>query len=216
MQEGAPVAGTTYSATDLVTASLALVLPDEPVPVRLMNTIWADRFGVYDALTTAANLHAWLAAARPDDPVPTPDLGDLERFRALRDGLRRLAALLTSDTRPTAASATTDIDQAVADVNNAAARAPTWPQLAYRDGQLQLTAAGQATATQQALSTIAHQSINLLTGVDRVKLRACHAPGCVLYFVKDHPRREWCSTACGNRTRAARHYQRHHKNPPND
>jgi hypothetical protein len=44
---------------------------------------------------------------------------------------------------------------------------------------------------------------------DSPRLRACQAPGCVLYFVKDHPRREWCSTACGNRARAARHYRRH-------
>ena len=41
------------------------------------------------------------------------------------------------------------------------------------------------------------------------QLRACLAPGCVLYFVKDHPRREWCGPACGNRARAARHYRRH-------
>ncbi|HEY0690395.1 MAG TPA: CGNR zinc finger domain-containing protein [Kribbella sp.] len=26
--------------------------------------------------------------------------------------------------------------------------------------------------------------------------------------MKDHPRREWCSTTCGNRARAARHYAR--------
>jgi predicted RNA-binding Zn ribbon-like protein len=215
MRESGTAVGTSASAADLVTASLALVLPDEPVPVRLMNTIWADRFGVYDALTTAANLRAWLAAAWPDDPTPAADGGDLDRFRALRDGLRRLAALLTHDTRPAAASATSDIDHAVADVNKAAAHAPTWPQLAYRDGELQLAAAGHTTATQLALAKIAHQSINLLTGQDRIKVRACHAPGCVLYFVKDHPRREWCSTACGNRARAARHYQRHHKNPTN-
>jgi predicted RNA-binding Zn ribbon-like protein len=205
--------GTGASAPDLVTASLALVLPDEPVPVRLMNTIWADRFGVYDALTTPANLRAWLAAAWPDDPAPAPDLGDLDQFRALRDGVRRVAALLTHDVRPTAASATSDINQAVADVNHAAAQAPTWPQLAYHDGQLQRATAGHATATQHALTKIAQHSINLFVGDDRIKLRACNAPGCVLYFVKDHPRREWCSTACGNRARAARHYQRHHKNP---
>jgi predicted RNA-binding Zn ribbon-like protein len=216
MQESGITAGTASSTTDVVTASLALVLPDEPAPVRLMNTIWADRFGVYDALTTTANLHTWLADTWPDEPVPAPDLGDLERFRALRDGLRRLAGLLTHDTRPIAASATTDIDQAVADVNKAAGQAPFWSHLAFRDGRLQLTAAGHATATQRALSSIAHQSINLFTGEDRVKLRACYAPGCVLYFVQDHPRREWCSTACGNRARAARHYQRHHKNPPTE
>jgi CGNR zinc finger len=49
---------------------------------------------------------------------------------------------------------------------------------------------------------------NLPTEPDATKLRACHAPGCVLYFVKSHPRRAWCSEACGNRARAARHYER--------
>jgi len=202
--------------SDLVTASLALLLPDEPAPVRLMNTIWADRFGVYDALTTAGNLRAWLAAIHPAGDEVAPGRGDVERFRALRDALRRIAALLTGDTRPAAASATTDIEQAVADINHAAAQAPTWPQLTYQHGELQHTTAGRATATQRALSSIAHESIDLLTGEDWIKLHACYAPGCVLYFVKDHPRREWCSTACGNRTRAARHYQRHHKNPSTD
>ena len=51
-------------------------------------------------------------------------------------------------------------------------------------------------------------AVGLLGGADAARLRACYAPGCVLYFVKTHPRREWCSVACGNRVRAARHYQR--------
>jgi predicted RNA-binding Zn ribbon-like protein len=50
--------------------------------------------------------------------------------------------------------------------------------------------------------------IELLSGSAAASLRACRAPGCVLYFVKTHPRREWCSVASGNRTRAARHYER--------
>jgi predicted RNA-binding Zn ribbon-like protein len=197
-----------------VTACLAVVLPDEPVPVRLMNTIWADRLGVHDALATAGNLRAWLSAVHLDEDEQDPGPGELELFRALRDALRRLAALLTDDTRAAAVSATTGIAQAVADMNDAAAQAPTWPQLAYHDGELHLATAGHATQARRALSSIAQQSIELLTSQDRVKLRACNAPGCVLYFVKNHPRREWCSTACGNRARAARHYQRHHKKPP--
>jgi predicted RNA-binding Zn ribbon-like protein len=203
----------TARACPVTASSLAVVLPGEPVPVRLMNTIWADRLGVHDVLTTVGNLRAWLAAIHPNEDEPDPDLGDLERFRVLRDALRRLAALLAGDTRPAAASATTGIGQAVADVNDAAAQAPAWPQLAYRDGGLHLATAGRATPARRALSSIAHQAILLLTGEDRVKLRACYAPGCVLYFVQDHPRREWCSTACGNRARAARHYERHHKKP---
>jgi predicted RNA-binding Zn ribbon-like protein len=63
------------------------------------------------------------------------------------------------------------------------------------------------------LSRIAEQGVELFTGPRRASLRACHAPGCVLYFVRDHPRREWCSAGCGNRARVARHYQRHHAPP---
>lgn len=199
--------------SDLVTATLALLLPDEPVPVRLMNTIWADRYGVYDALETVGNLRAWLAAVQPGQDEPAPDAGDLSRFRDLRDALRRLAAHITDDARPRAASAMTDPGQAVAEVNRAAAQAPAWPQLAYQNGRLRLTLNGQATSAQRALSSIARDSMGLMTGDTCVDLRACPAPGCVLYFVKDHPRREWCSTACGNRARAARHYERHHRTP---
>ncbi|MCB0944909.1 MAG: CGNR zinc finger domain-containing protein, partial [Mycobacterium sp.] len=57
-------------------------------------------------------------------------------------------------------------------------------------------------------------AVELLTGPAAVRLRACNAPGCVLYFVKTHPRREWCSEGCGNRVRAARHYQRTRKRNP--
>jgi predicted RNA-binding Zn ribbon-like protein len=194
---------------DLVEGSLAIVLPDEPVSVRLMNTIWADRSGVHDVLTSTANLAAWLAAVH-DDSRFMPDARDLQRFRALRDGLRRLAALITDDNRPAAASATTDVHRAVADVNRAVVRDPSLPQLAYDAGALRLTATPTSTEVRQALSSIAQSSVELLAGEGSVALRACIAPGCVLYFVKDHPRREWCSTACGNRARAARHYRRHH------
>jgi len=197
---------------DVVTASFAVVLPDEPVPVRLMNTIWADRNGVHDALTTPGDLRAWLAAAYPDDKVRGADLA---RFRGLRDALRRLAALLTGDERP-AAAATTDAKRAVAEVNDAAALAPGWPQLVLRGGELRQTTAGPATAGDRLLTSIAHEAIALFTGDDRAELRACHAPGCVLYFVQDHPRRAWCSTACGNRARVARHYERHHRTPAAD
>jgi predicted RNA-binding Zn ribbon-like protein len=185
----------------------------EPLPVELMNTIWADRHGVHDALSTTAHLQAWLAAVFPDRPAPEPGPDELARVRTLRDALRRLAATLTNDTRPAASSATTDVHRAVADVNSAAQQAPTWPQLAYRDGELNRTTAGITTPAKRALSSIARDAIDLLAGDEPIALRACHAPGCVLYFVKGHPRREWCSVACGNRARAARHYRRH-RTPP--
>ena len=56
---------------------------------------------------------------------------------------------------------------------------------------------------------IAEAAVLLFTSPDAGRLRACPGPGCVLYFVRAHPRREWCSAVCGNRARVARHYQRH-------
>ena len=116
---------------------------------------------------------------------------------------------LTEDNRLAAASATTDIQQAVADVNRSVTAAPTVPQLSYDRGELALKATQRSTPVQSALSSIASGAVELFTGESQALLRACNAPGCVLYFVKDHSRREWCSTACGNRARAARHYLRH-------
>jgi predicted RNA-binding Zn ribbon-like protein len=58
------------------------------------------------------------------------------------------------------------------------------------------------------LAAFAGDAIDLLTGRLRDEIRACGAPGCVLLYVRDHPRRQWCSNACGNRARQARHYRR--------
>ena len=46
------------------------VLPEEPVPVRLMGTIWADTDGLHDDLDTPFGLAAWMALARTSLPVP--------------------------------------------------------------------------------------------------------------------------------------------------
>ncbi|WP_351234979.1 CGNR zinc finger domain-containing protein, partial [Streptomyces sp. NPDC002133] len=58
-------------------------------------------------------------------------------------------------------------------------------------------------------AALARAAIALLTGPDRARLRACHAPRCVRYFLKEHPRQEWCKPSCGNRARVARHHERH-------
>ncbi|GGP95002.1 CGNR zinc finger domain-containing protein [Streptosporangium pseudovulgare] len=61
----------------------------------------------------------------------------------------------------------------------------------------------------RARAALASAAIAFLAGPRRELLRACPAPRCVLYFVKEHARQEWCSVACGNRARAARHYRQH-------
>jgi predicted RNA-binding Zn ribbon-like protein len=192
----------------------------EPLAVELMNTIWADRDGVHDALDTAAGLSGWLSAvASPEvcaDPVTSalpPALSPSVRtdFTALRDALRVLAAASTQDTRPGASHASRDLQQAVATVNRSCAAAPSWSQLSWpgagRPRRQSVTARGPA---ESALSRIAELAAELFGSGQAAELRACHGPGCVLYFLRDHPRREWCSAGCGNRARVARHYARHH------
>lgn len=204
--------------------AITLVLPGEPVAVRLMNTIWASRSGVHDVLASTSSARAWLdavvpgATAGPDDVDPVVpgtaaipyalSAGDAERLRELRDALRRLAALLTGDERPAASSAIGDVDRAIAVVNRAAAQGPVWPALELAEGVPRARLEGRATGVSRALAVIARDAIALLGTGDVPALGACHAPRCVLYFVKDHPRREWCSAGCGNRARVARHYQR--------
>jgi predicted RNA-binding Zn ribbon-like protein len=182
-------------------------LPDEPLPVRLMSTIWADADGLHDDLRTTADVDEWLDAVGVDRAGAHATRGEWARARALRDAVRRLAAYVTRDGRPAAASAMTEVAAALDQVNSAAAELPA-PLLTLRDGRLELGAPGGPSPVTTGLARAAEQAAGLLGGEDAARLRACYAPGCVLYFIKTHPRREWCSVACGNRVRAARHYQR--------
>jgi predicted RNA-binding Zn ribbon-like protein len=256
----------------------AAPLLGEPLPVELMNTVWAGHQGVHDSLLDARDLAAWLRAVasrlppgaddvqavdgehaahgvqamdqvrvrnrvhaaervhaadgehvaggtraptRSDAPevaagIPAADQpsGLVAEFRQLRDALRRLAAAVTEDDRAAARTGEPDVAAAIEAVNRACAHAPSWSRLSWPEGgaPARATRSSHAPAA-TALSAIAEQAAQLFAGPDRTELRACHAPGCVLYFLRTHPRREWCSPACGNRARVARHYQRHHGRP---
>jgi predicted RNA-binding Zn ribbon-like protein len=178
------------------------LLPGEPAAVRFMNSVWADRGGVHDELRTEADLAVVLDCL---DLVPEAGTSpeDVERARQLRDALRRLAAAVTEDTR---ARADTGLSEQVAVQRvNAALRGAGTEQLEPGDGDWHLRA--EVTSVRHALAELARQGGRLVSDPAR-PLRACGAPGCVLYFVHNHPRREWCSPECGNRARAARHYAR--------
>jgi len=182
------------------------VLPDEPAAVRLMNTVWADRAGVHEALDSPSALGDWLVEVAGTAIRPRVTTGDLTAALTLRDALRRLAAGVTEDDRSTAASATASEAQALSDLNEVLAATHVPPALERGPHGLQRSLAVRGGAVTRVLATVSLEALDLL--VSPSPLRACRAPGCVLYFVKDHPRREWCSEGCGNRVRAARHYAR--------
>ncbi|HEX3899464.1 MAG TPA: CGNR zinc finger domain-containing protein [Mycobacteriales bacterium] len=194
----------------------------EPLPIELMNTIWADRTGVHDALATRPEVLAWLRAVGPRLEMRAPRVAGwlnatrpsamaetATELRRLRDALRALTAVRVADPRPDAVSLVADRHTAVEVLNRVAAMSPSWPGLDWQDRAEPIRTARFAGPAGPAIaSLLAAEFCELVGEGNRPQLRACLAPGCVLYFAKVHHRREWCSTACGNRARAARHYRR--------
>jgi predicted RNA-binding Zn ribbon-like protein len=190
-----------------VANGIADLLPEEPLPVRLMNTLWADRQGLHDDLADVERLRAWaervgLAGADRIGPEDVP------AFRRLRDAVRRIAAHVTDDDRPATTVGSGDLAAALAVLNLDAASCT--PELVLDDaGRLALRWHPGPRDADRARAELALAAARLLGGEEAGALRACRGPGCVLYFRKDHPRRGWCSAGCGNRARVARHYERH-------
>ncbi|GAB4008983.1 CGNR zinc finger domain-containing protein [Nocardioides ultimimeridianus] len=193
----------------------------EPLPVELMNTVWADRDGVHDALVTPGDAAGWLTALRErlprgaDVAAWAKGAGEVEMvevwsaLRTLRDATRALAARRTADPRAAGGSGMPS-HEALDHLNALAKTAPSWPVLQWPDGATPTVVTDQAAQNtgQMAVSWLAREAVDIIGGSRGEELRACLAPGCVLYFVRHHPRREWCSDSCGNRARQARHYQR--------
>lgn len=188
-----------------MTSGRVWVLPDEPLPVRLMNTVWADRHGVHDSLESTAALVDWLDVTGLAAPHTKVTRADLTSALRLRDALRRLAAEATGDNRAAAASPLT-ASAALSELNTLILTAHVPPALLRGSDGFAISPASKGGVVPVALATVALRSLELLAAPS--PLRACQAPGCVLYFVQDHPRRAWCSDGCGNRVRAARHYAR--------
>jgi predicted RNA-binding Zn ribbon-like protein len=150
------------------------------------------RYAVFETLHEPADLGTWLAepplAAAMTVPVTAPELAAAKALRqAIWDAAHARAAR-----RPLPAGA-------MATINRAAAAAPLVPELAD-DG----TTAGWAAPVRaaQALSTLARETIDLLSGPASGRIRECASDDCPLVFV-DSSRpgaRRWCAMGrCGNR-----------------
>ncbi|MFJ4537088.1 CGNR zinc finger domain-containing protein [Streptomyces tibetensis] len=141
----------------------------------------------------------------------TADAAQLTAVRALRDAVRALFARAVRPGEPSPADAARlmPLPEAVRHLNEAAARTPTVPALDWPEGAIPVVHRRPVGAGDDLTASLAHAVIAFLASPDRDRLRACHAPRCVRYFLKEHPRQEWCKPSCGNRARVARHHQRH-------
>ena len=193
-------------------------LRDEPLAIELHNTIYATRAGGVDALADPATTRAWLEAIGPrlqggERPSGAPSHGGRRlpagrwpgaaELVALRDAVRAALRAAADGERPPRA--------ALDAINAASRRAPRAPVAVWQpdDHPARGWDVGDASRADVVLAAFAADAIALACGPGRDELRTCGAPRCVLMFLRDHPRREWCSERCGNRARQARHYERH-------
>ncbi|MEU9478473.1 ABATE domain-containing protein [Streptomyces sp. NPDC048191] len=172
---------------------------DRYVSLALVNTRFTVSHGKVDLLDGTEAAHLWLVRHRLLPDRVEIDGGQSGRLRGLREALRALFRA-----RVTAALPPTDALDAL---NAALAAAPATPRLAWTsDGprRADLPDAGDPAAA--ALSLLAEDAAELLTGADAGQLTECAAQGCARWFLRSHGARRWCTTKCGNRVRAARAY----------
>ncbi|NJP43896.1 ABATE domain-containing protein [Actinacidiphila epipremni] len=178
----------------------------------------ADDLAAPEGLTGWVRAHAGVLAA---DLEPaggaagfTADAAALAAAVEVRTAVRALFARAVLPGPPSAADAgrLPSAAQAADRLNAAAARVPYAPRLDWPHDAAPTagrTVAGAPSAADLVAAALARHAIAFLTGPDRERLRACPAPRCVRYFVKEHARQEWCKPSCGNRARVARHHARH-------
>ncbi|WP_432761951.1 CGNR zinc finger domain-containing protein [Saxibacter everestensis] len=185
------------------TAQIAVPGVEEHPCLALVNSVSELTRGKrHDELATPDAVRAWLLAL--DLIVPGAVLHEYCRSRivALREDLRDVfAAHTTGDVPP---------PEAMQALNRALTSAPGALLLRF-EPMAGFTRSADHPMTQvieHVMALIAEDAAALLTGDDASLLASCEADGCQRFFLRTHARRQWCSTRCGDRTRAARAYAR--------
>ncbi|MFI5806687.1 CGNR zinc finger domain-containing protein [Streptomyces sp. NPDC051561] len=190
---------------ELVTEDAAVPLAPgeaERPSLALVNSAVALPGGhMTDLLGTPARAEQWLT--QRDLAPDGAGLAEVcaTQLRALREQIRSLLA-----SRVAGHSA---LPAAVTAVNDAMTRVPTAPLLAWdaKSGPYRATPHPTTAIVEHALAALAADAADLLTSPDAARLAACASPPCNRFLLK-HGRRQWCSTRCGDRARAARAYAR--------
>ncbi len=186
----------------MVTEPAQLVREDQPISIELVSTIHVSGGVLVDTLQTSTQLRSWLKAHADQLPaaVRVAEPRDLPRIRLLREAIREVFRCSVAGEVPER--------KTVAILNDASRLAPRHLELMWDRHRRQTASVTTADAIDTLVATIAADAIAIVAGDRRDQLRACNGPSCVLYFVRTHPRQEWCSPGCGNRGRVARHYER--------
>lgn len=183
-----------------------LIVPGEDTSpaLALVNTRYMSSGQPADLLAGALEAADWLARRGlvPSGTVLS-DPG-AERLRALRETARSLFTARADRRVPAAGD--------LAALNAALAAAPVIPALTWDAAGPHRGEASQPTddPCAVAVARLARDALRVLTDPTGPEPAPCGAHGCIRWFLRTHAARQWCSTRCGDRVRAARHYARHH------
>lgn len=166
-----------------------------PLAVDVADTVRVVGSEKVDLLADDADLSSWISHEVERFPLAGSARGQLEPFRGLRDAVRDVL-LAHADRRQLPA-------HAISEINRASARSPTYPKVGA-GGRIQVVAMNDD-PYDAFCALVARSTIEVISGPDRESLAVCHAPSCGMPFVRQHGRQRWCSDACGNRARVARH-----------
>jgi predicted RNA-binding Zn ribbon-like protein len=180
---------------------------DVSAALALVNTRYVDLGELSDDIADLAAAREWLAdraGAPPDLPLGHQELA---RVHDLRAAVRELLSARSEGRAPQEAAL-----EALAAVT---AAAPGSIRLTSRQGHLSRDwVAASGDPLERALALIAADAIALATDERGARLVACAAPSCIRLLLRDHNRRRWCSTRCGDRVRTARYRERHRGRRP--
>ncbi|MGW0768047.1 ABATE domain-containing protein [Streptomyces sp. NPDC002676] len=172
---------------------------DRYVSLALVNTRFAVSHGPVDLLDDTEAAHLWLVRHELLPDRVTFNGRQTGRLRTLREVLRALFEARGAGQLPPA--------DALDTLNTTLAAAPSTPRLAWTaDGPRRADVPDTGNPAAAALSLVAEDATDLLTGPDADQLTECAAQGCARWFLRSHGARRWCTTKCGNRVRAARAY----------
>ncbi|RJL30906.1 CGNR zinc finger domain-containing protein [Bailinhaonella thermotolerans] len=166
------------------------------LPLDFANTVsWHTGPEPYDHLRTPADLAEW--AREAGIPAPVGGEADLAEARELREALFRAFLAATRGE----AVAPADLATLNAHLRTALAHVLVAPDLTWSwDDPASPAIVGW---------TVARQAADLLTSADLGSVSVCQADNCGWLFLDRRHLRRWCTKqGCGNRAKAARHYQR--------
>ncbi|MCX4556566.1 MULTISPECIES: ABATE domain-containing protein [Streptomyces] len=169
------------------------------VSLALVNTRFALSHGPVDLLDGTEAAHLWLVRHELLPDRVALNGRQAGRLLGLREASRALFEARAAGAVPPGESLDT--------LNSALGAAPSTPRLAWTsDGPHRADEPDTGNPAAAALSLLAEDATELLTGAEAEQLTECAAQGCARWFLRSHGARRWCTTKCGNRVRAARAY----------